>query len=81
MIKIRLQRFDRVRVGAGFYAGYGGVVLDKRCFLWYAINIGGEPKYLPRWNLRFIGYKKPELHKKIRERMIANDRKTKLSVS
>lgn len=75
MIKLRLRRFDRVHVARGFYQGYGGCVLDKRWFLWYGINVGGEVMFIPRWQLRYMGYKRPDFHEKIREKMIANDRK------
>jgi hypothetical protein len=78
-MKFRLQRFDRVQVASGFYAGYSGCVLDKRWFVMYAINVGGQPTYIPRWHLRFMGYKRPDFHKKIRDKMIANDKKRSVS--
>lgn len=75
MCKIFLQRFDRVTVESGFYQGYGGCVLDRRCFLWYSLNVGGRSVFIPRWRLGFLGYKRPEFHAKIRAKMIENDRK------
>ena len=80
-MKFFLQRFDRVSVATGFYGGYAGCVLDRRCLLWYAINVGGTPTYIGRWHLRFMGYKRPDFHKKIRDKMIANDRKRQQNLS
>lgn len=81
MFRFFLRRFDRVTVGSGFYQGYGGCVLDRRCILWYALNVGGRTVFIPRWHLRFLGYKRPEFHEKIRARMIDNDRKRQQGVS
>lgn len=82
-MKLFLQRFDRVTVATGFFAGYGGCILDRRGLLWYGINVGGEVRYIHRVHLRFLGYKRPDFHKKIRDKMIENDRKrsNKQSVS
>ena len=70
-----LRRFDRVKVVRGFFTGYGGCVLTRRMLFWYGIMVGGKVTYVPRWHLRFLGNKKTELHKRVRDRMISNDRK------
>lgn len=70
-----LKRFDRVKVISGFYQDYGGVVLDKRWFWWYGLNIGGEVKFVGRWHLKYLGKQRPDVHQRIREKMIRNDRK------
>jgi len=76
-MRIMLRRFDRASIVRGFYTGYGGCTLNRRFLFWYSYVVGGKEVFVPRWNLKYLGYKRPDFHTKVRERMIRDDRNKK----
>ncbi len=65
-----------VNVTRGFYEGFHGIVFDRRCFLWYRIDMGDVTPWIFRWNLTAFSH--TPASKKFRESRIERKQKMEL---
>lgn len=65
------RRGEHAKVVSGFYKGYSGRILDRRCFLWYRIDIGTRQPWFIRWD---VDVHRSKIGEKIRVLWIEKDK-------